>query len=138
LNVGKPSGDTPFGNIASAGAISEKPSHLLNSVGSTMMPSAFVGMASRGMSTRYPVADEASAFAYAIDGHGNMQPCPPSGLHSSGIPLESLPPHAAKRRTETTKPLIAATLSPSIPRRKTDISGLRLGAAHVRHLTLWP
>src|SRR5678816_43804 len=73
LNVGKPSGDTPFGNIASIGAISEKPSHLLNSVGSTMMPSAFVGMASRGMSTRYPVADEASAFAYAIDGHGNMQ-----------------------------------------------------------------
>src|SRR5690349_21246525 len=85
FQVGNPAADSPVGNIASMGATAEKPSQRLNESGSTTMPSAFTGIASRGIASRYPVADDASSFAYTIDGHGNMQPCPPSGLHASGM-----------------------------------------------------
>lgn len=52
LNEGSPAAETPFGNIASIGATFEKPSQRLKLSGSIVMPSAFVGIASRGIASR--------------------------------------------------------------------------------------
>src|SRR6187551_515959 len=74
------------GNVASSGPIVEKPSQRLNGPGWIDLPSRFRGIASLGNASRNPVAENsASRFAYAIDGHGNRQLSPPSGLQSSGI-----------------------------------------------------
>ena len=100
-------GETPVGNIASIGATAENPSHRFSTVGSTTIRSTLVGIASRGMSSWMPDVVGAG-FEYVIDGHGSMQPCPPSGLQASAIDgsapsgpsVWSPPPHAASG-TET-------------------------------------
>jgi SAM-dependent methyltransferase len=66
------------------------------------------------MFNRKPLADELSALAYAIDGHGSMQPCPPSGLQASAIPVSLPPPQAA---------LANATTAPKLQKRRFPTAG---------------
>ena len=80
------------------------------------MSLSLVGIPSIGRSSRKPVAELSSAFVYVIDGHGNRQPWPPSGLQSSGMPLvlpSPPPPHAASTMTGTNKRSFM-----SLPRRR--------------------
>src|SRR5664279_2890390 len=103
LNDGRFVTLTPFGKIASIGPVGEKPSQRLIRLGSIEILSPFFGIASIGTSTRMPVAEVASVFVNAIEGHGNMHDWPPSGLHSSAIPVPLSPPHAAANPTTTPK-----------------------------------
>ena len=93
---GSPATDTPVGNATSIGPLIVKPSYRLSGPGSTVTLSSLVGIDSTGMSRRNPVDEVVSTFRYVADGHGNMQPSPPSGLHSFGMPLVfPSSPHAA-------------------------------------------
>src|SRR5580692_5228853 len=81
IQPGKFAEPTPVSNCTSIGPVGEKPSHAPKCVKSIDVPSTFSGIAASGGSNLNPVAVDESASMYAIDGHGNMQPAPPSGLH---------------------------------------------------------
>src|SRR5687768_15649494 len=109
FQVGSPALDTPVGNAASIGPVGEKPSQRLNGSGSNATASRFLGIASIGISSRRPVTVVESLTSYAADGHGSKQPCPPSGLHRSGM---SLPPLHAVIESVTTRTTRRGSLTP--------------------------
>src|SRR3569623_495792 len=113
LAGGRPSGETPPGNDITIGAAGEKPSALFQPLGSTVVPSKFVGSVLSGIASFLPVAVVASSTSNAEFGHGVMQWLIPSGLHCAWIGsavslLQAV--RASAEKTIDLRPRIASTL----------------------------